>query len=95
MLFMRIDAYNQISQIYNSQTIAKTNRTQTSAGRMDQVSISQAGRDYQIAKNAVSEASDVREDKVAQLKAMIDNGTYKVDEGDFASKLLAQYSAVL
>ncbi len=95
MLFMRIDAYNQISQIYNSQTIAKTNRTRTSAGRMDQVSISQAGRDYQIAKNAVSEASDVREDKVAQLKAMIDNGTYKVDEGDFASKLLAQYSTVL
>lgn len=92
---MRIDAYNQISQIYNTQTIAKRNRTQTGTDRMDQVSISQVGRDYQIAKNAVSEASDVREDKVAQLKAMIDNGTYKVDEGDFASKLLAQYNAAL
>jgi negative regulator of flagellin synthesis FlgM len=57
------------------------------------VSISQTGRDYQIAKNAVSEASDVREDKVAQLKAMIDSGSYKVDEGDFASKLLASYGA--
>lgn len=92
---MRIDAYNQISQIYNTQTMAKANRTQMSTGRMDQVSISQVGRDYQIAKNAVSEASDVREDKVAQLKAMVDNGTYKVDEGDFASKLLAQYNAIL
>ena len=92
---MRIDAYNQISQIYNTQTMAKTNRTQMSTSRMDQVSISQVGRDYQIAKNAVSEASDVREDKVAQLKAMVDNGTYKVDEGDFASKLLAKYNASL
>ncbi|MCI5856496.1 MAG: flagellar biosynthesis anti-sigma factor FlgM [Agathobacter sp.] len=92
---MRIDAYNQISQIYNTQTMAKTNRTQMSTSRMDQVSISQVGRDYQIAKNAVSEASDVREDKVAQLKAMVDNGTYKVDEGDFASKLLAKYNAIL
>lgn len=92
---MRIDAYNQISQIYNTQTMAKTNRTQMSTSRMDQVSISQVGRDYQIAKNAVSEASDVREDKVAQLKAMVDNGTYKVDEGDFASKLLAKYNTIL
>ena len=92
---MRIDAYNQISQIYNTQTMAKTNRTQMSTSRMDQVSISEVGRDYQIAKNAVSEASDVREDKVAQLKAMVDNGTYKVDEGDFASKLLAKYNAIL
>ena len=92
---MRIDASNQISEIYNTQTMAKTKRTQMSTSRMEQVSISQVGRDYQISKNAVSEASDVREDKVAQLKAMVDNGTYKVDEGDFASKLLAKYNAIL
>ena len=89
---MRIDAYNQISQIYNTQTMAKTNRTQMSTSRMDQVSISQVGRDYQIAKNAVSEASDIREDKVAQLKSMIDAGTYSVEPGDFASKLLEKYN---
>jgi negative regulator of flagellin synthesis FlgM len=92
---MRIDAYNQISQIYNTQTVSKVGRTQTRSGLSDQVSISQTGRDYQIAKNAVSEASDVREDKVAQLKAMIDSGSYKVDEGDFASKLLASYGAAM
>lgn len=92
---MRIDAYNQISQIYNTQTVAKTNKAQPGRGLSDQVSISQIGRDYQIAKNAVSEASDIREDKVAQLKAMVDSGSYKVDEGDFASKLLAQYNTAL
>ena len=58
----------------------------------DQVSISQAGKDFQIAKNAVSGASDIREDKVAQLKSMVDAGTYSVEPGDFASKLLEKYN---
>jgi negative regulator of flagellin synthesis FlgM len=88
---MRIDPYNQISQIYNTQNITKTAKTQSDRRLSDQVSISQTGRDYQIAKTAVSEASDIREDKVAQLKALVDSGEYKVDEGDFASKLLASY----
>jgi negative regulator of flagellin synthesis FlgM len=92
---MRIDAYNQISQIYNTQTVSKVGKAQKTSAVSDQVSISQTGRDYQIAKNAVSEASDVREDKVAQLKEMVDSGSYKVDEGDFASKLLASYGAAI
>jgi negative regulator of flagellin synthesis FlgM len=95
MLCMRIDAYNQISQIYNTQNIMKTTKTQSARTLSDQVSISQIGHDYQIAQTAVSEASEIREDKVAQLKALIDSGDYKVEEGDFASKLLANYNAAL
>lgn len=92
---MRIDAYNQIAQLYGVQNTAKVQKSQgVSAGR-DQVSISQTGRDYQIAKSAVSEASDIREDKVAQLKAKVDSGEYQVDPGDFASKLLEKYNATL
>ena len=48
---------------------------------------------YQIAKQAVADASDIREDKVSQLKSMIDAGTYSVEPGDFASKLLEKYNA--
>lgn len=92
---MRIDAYNQIAQIYGVQKTVKTTKSQAVGTISDQVSISQAGRDYQVAKNAVSEASDIREDKVAQLKSMVDSGTYQVSEGDFASKLLEKYNAIL
>ncbi len=92
---MRIDAYNQISQIYGVQKNLKTQKTQGSSWGKDEVSISQAGRDYQVAKNAVSEASDIREDKVAQLKTMVDSGTYQVNPSDFASKLLEKYNATL
>ena len=67
---MRIDAYNQVAQLYGIQKNLKTQKAQNAAGPRDQVSISQAGRDYQVAKSAVSEASDIREDKVSQLKSM-------------------------
>ncbi len=54
---MRIDAYNQIAQLYGVSRTTNTAKTQSASRMSDQVSISQAGRDYQIAKKAVSEAS--------------------------------------
>lgn len=90
---MRIEAYNQVAQIYKTtQKAAAKNTSRISKGR-DEVQISQTGRDYQIAKQAVAEASDIREDKVAQLKAKVDSGNYEVNSGDFASKLLEKYQA--
>ena len=90
---MRIDAYNQIAAVYNT---TKTNKT-TSAGKVasarDEVFISSAGRDYTLAKQAVAETSDIREDKVADIKNKIDTGSYQVDTGDFASVLFAKFNA--
>ena len=92
---MRIDAYNQIAQVYGVQNTMKTAKTQNASGPRDQVSISQAGRDYQVAKSAVSEASDIREDIVAQMKEKVTQGSYNVDTEDFASKLLSKYNAII
>ena len=92
---MRIDAYNQIAQIYGAQqkyNSQKANKTASMGS--DQLSISQAGYSHQTAKKAVAEASDVREDKVAKLKAQIQAGTYSVDPEAFANKLLGNYNAV-
>ena len=91
---MRIDAYNQIAQLYGAQNKAKVQKTQSTYSVSDQVSISQVGKDFQVAKNAVSGASDIREDKVAQLKQMVDSGKYSVDPNDFASKLLEKYNSL-
>lgn len=89
---MRIDAYNQVAQLYGVQSNYKTQKTSSVSAPKDQVSISQVGCDYQVAKSAVSQASDIREDKVAQLKSMIDSGNFSVEPGDFASKLLEKYN---
>lgn len=93
---MRIDAYNQIAQLYGVQKSYKGSKTNKTASMSnDQLSISQAGYSYQAAKTAVAEASDVREDKIARLKAQIQAGTYSVDPEDFASKLLEKYNTVV
>ena len=93
---MRIDAYNQIAQLYGVQkSYNNSQKNGNSASRgSDQLSISSMGYSHQVAKTAVSEASDVREDKIAKLKAQIKAGTYSVDPELFANKLLENYSAV-
>jgi len=93
---MRIDAYNQVAQLYGAQKAYNTQKTKGTAtmGR-DQISISQAGYSHQMAKAAVSSVSDVREDKVAKLKAQIQAGTYSVNPEDFANKLLEKYNAAM
>ena len=90
---MRIDAYNQVAQLYNvQQSKIKNSKVQDRyAMGTDQLSLSKAGRDYQVAKQAVAEASDVREETVARLKSQVDAGTYSVDSASFANKLLEKY----
>ena len=89
---MRIEAYNQIASIYKTSKTGKVQQPYGVSTGRDEVQISQLGRDYQIAIQAVAEASDIREDKVAELKTSVQSGKYDVDSGDFASMLLAKYN---
>ena len=86
---MRIEAYNQVTQIYNSGKVSKI-KGSGSVDKRDQLQISQTGRDYHVAKQAVADAPDIREDKVMQVKKRIASGNYKVEAGDFAAPLLTQ-----
>ena len=92
---MRIDAYNQVAQLYKTTRAGKVTAASTVSSARDEVQISSFGRDFQLAKQAVQESSDIRTDKVAELKAKVNAGTYSVDNGDFASKLMAKYNASL
>lgn len=92
---MRIDAYNQVAQLYGVQqkSYNTPNKGKAAMGS-DQLSISQAGYEHQVTKSAVNQASDVREDKIARIKAQIDAGTYAVDPADFANKLVSKYNNI-
>lgn len=91
---MRIDAYNQISQIYGVGKSKKTGKSGNvaGAGSMDQVSFSSIGRDMQIAKAALAKTPDVRQEKVDSIKTAIQNGTYEVSNESFAEKLVSAYN---
>ena len=87
---MRIEAYNQIGQIYAPKKTYGPAKTNT-VSRTDQVQISSIGKDIQTVKQAVANAPDVRESITAPIKAKVQSGTYEVSTDDFASKLMAAY----
>ena len=89
---MRIDAFSQIMQTYRPAQPVKTKQTDWTSTLRDQVEISPKGKDFQIAKRAVAEASDIREDKVAEMKEKY-SGDFEVDIEDFASALLGRAAA--
>lgn len=87
---MRIEAYTQVQQVYNTNKLSKTKNTSV-AKLKDELQISSLGKDFQIAKQAVANAPDIREEVVAPLKAAVQSGTYQVSSESFANKLLVKY----
>lgn len=87
---MRIDAYNQISQLYQTQQSVKMDK-QAKVQSRDQIQISQKAKDHQVAKEAVKNAPDVRMDLVKSVKARMDAGVYEVSNEAFAKKLIERY----
>lgn len=87
---MRIDGMTKVSQVYQT---GKTNKAGRIGGASfaDSLEISRTGRDMQVAKAAVAAAPDVREDRIAELKAQIEDGTYEVSDEDLADKLLESF----
>jgi negative regulator of flagellin synthesis FlgM len=83
---MRIDSYYQVNQLYGGNTSRKSPYSSQS-GKRDSLEISDLGSAYHVAKNAAAEGSDVRADKVAEIKAKIKNGTYNVSLSDVAEKM--------
>lgn len=90
---MRIEAYNQVAQLYKSNKLVNARSASGADAGKDEVQISSFGRDYQIAKQAVADASDIREEKLARLEAKVNSGNYKVTIDEFAKKLLENYNA--
>lgn len=90
---MRIDAYSQVQHLYGTQQMKSMSKQAVKTRSTDAVQISDAGKDFQIAKQAVAKAADVRTERVDALKAEIAKGTYDVSADDFADKLLEKFDA--
>jgi flagellar biosynthesis anti-sigma factor FlgM len=54
------------------------------------VQISPRARELNLARQVVESTPDVREDKVAKFKSMIERGEYKPDAGKIADSILSE-----
>lgn len=92
---MRIEAYTQVQQVYNTTKKNPTSIKVNAASFRDALQISSIGKDIQSAKQAIANTPDIREEVTAPLKAGIQAGTYQVSSESFANKLLEKYEATL
>lgn len=88
---MRIDAFNKISELYKASNVKNTSKAKGSNFR-DMLEISQAGKDYQAAKQIVTRTPDIRETKINEIKERMEAGAYNVTIEDVAEKLIENYS---
>lgn len=56
----------------------------------DKVVLSEEVKRMQEAKKLLSSVPDVREEKVAQIKARIDSGAYRIEEKELAKKMIKE-----
>ena len=77
-----------MNRIYQSGAASSAKKGGSTASYSDKLQISITSKYYQTAKEAVSRTSEVREDKVAQIKAAMEAGTYRVSAQEVAGKML-------
>ena len=88
--YMRIDAFSKISQLYKQNSTKQVEKAST-VSKKDRVEISQLGKDIQVAKQAVAQAPEIRQDKVNALKQSIASGNYNVSAEEIADKMINNY----
>lgn len=96
---MRIDSDQLLSTVnkFKNEPVEK-NETATVAGEKtirrgsDRVELSRNGAEIERLKKGMQAEPEFRSDRVAQLKAQIDAGTYKVEGTAVAEKMLQSWS---
>lgn len=87
---MRIDTLSRVNQLYQAGRPKKSAEAKTE-DRKDFLEISQSGKDYQVAKAAVQDAPDIREERVEAIRQEMAAGTYSVGGKEIAERLVERY----
>lgn len=69
---------------------AKANDKLRSSEKTDKVTLSSRAKEIKLAKRLIELVPDIREEKVAEIKQKIKNGTYKIDGEKIAAKLIEE-----
>ena len=87
---MQVDAY--VNQVQDKKKVDQAaDQAKESATKTDTVVISEAAKRIQETRAKLDEVPDVREDKVAELRSQIQDGTFKADAEKTADKLLKEH----
>ncbi len=85
---MRINSMSNISSIYTANKAKKVYKQDAGKEIKDSVSLSSFAKELSVAKQAVDNTADIRQEKVAAIKEQIKNGTYNISAEQVADKML-------
>ncbi len=87
---IQLDAYVRQAQQQSRQLDALRSESSPVQGPTDKVQLSEEARAIQKASQNSASSSDIREDKVQQVKMEIENGTYRVVGAQVATDMLKE-----
>ena len=86
---IQIDAY--VNQVHDKNKVDPSDKQpEKGTAKTDTVVISDAAKRIQEIRNQLDEIPDVREDKVAQLRNQIENGTYEINADKIADRIIKE-----
>ncbi len=85
---------NQAAKTEKQQQIQKAKEQYAGVDASSKAEISSRAKDSAKAHLVASTTPDVREDKVAELKRKIAEGSYKIDADAVADKMIREHSAM-
>ena len=90
---MRItDSVPQVTGIYtNDKRVSRVESLNNVTAARDDIKISSTGKDFATALNALKNVPDIRQDRVDEISAKINNGEYKVSGEDIMNKLFNEH----
>ncbi|HAS73333.1 MAG TPA: flagellar biosynthesis anti-sigma factor FlgM [Clostridiales bacterium UBA8960] len=74
-------------------SVKKTEAPEKPTAAGDKFEISDAARDIQIARKALSDVPDIRADKLNEIKVLMSSGNYKPSAEDIVDKLFSGIEA--
>lgn|GEM_PF-4367877 len=83
------------STALTSEKFETVNTTSVATSHGTQTQISTQGKEFSRAKEVASQAPDVREQKVAELRSKIASGQYQTEAGAIADRMLNYYLEML
>jgi len=86
---VQIDAY--VNQVHDKNKVDPSkNESNKAAAKTDTVVISDAAKRIQEVRSQLDDVPDVNEEKVAQLRNEIENGSYKINADQIAGKMIRE-----
>ena len=86
---LQIDAY--VNQVNDKNKVEPSeDKSEKGAAKTDTVVISDAAKRIQEVRSELDKVPDVDEEKVAQLKKEIEDGTYEINADKIAGKMISE-----